>query len=217
MSSLKEITIPLENGTITVKLPTPTTYIYRFLSPNGKSYIGQSKDIPRRIQEHITGVGSKPLLKDLVVYGMNAFNISVLDVLYDDNQETANQREDHFIETLDCIHPAGYNLRLNRDIVPEETTINLNSIKIIAKYTFTGKDGFIYFSVPEFTQLRSYQILMNLGEKKGLAKKRLGTFNYFELKSSRTADLVPDCDLSQSQIYHLTLRYSRGFHIIDCS
>jgi predicted GIY-YIG superfamily endonuclease len=222
------IIIPLENGNIEIQLPTPSIYIYRFLSPSGKAYIGKTADIPRRIQEHLSGKGSKLMIPELIEYGRKEFKIDILEILYDSSKSLANEREDYYIETLDTLSPKGFNQRLNREIVPEhkvlcsgnvlhsENTQDLNKIKITAKYTFTGKDGFIYFSVPEFTQLRSYQILMNLGQKKGLAKKQLGNFNYFELKISRTADLVPDCDLSQSQIYDLTLRYRKGFHIVDC-
>ena len=209
---MSSILIPREDGDIEVKLPTPSTYIYRFTSPHGKSYIGQTKNIPRRIVEHMEGNGSKRLLLDLVEFGRKSFTIEILEVLYDDNQTLANQREDWHIENHDCLSPKGYNLRLNRDIVPEETPIDLNNIKITAKHTYIGKDGFSYFSIPEFTQARSYQILMNLGKKRNLTKKQLGTFNYYELKTSRTADLVPQ------QIYHLTLCYKkRGFHILEIS
>ena len=162
--------------------------------------------------EHLEGNGSKRLLLDLVEFGRKSFTIEILEVLYDCDPSLANQREDWHIENHDCLSPKGYNLRLNRDIVPEETPIDLNNIKITAKHTYIGKDGFSYFSIPEFTQARSYQILMNLGKKRNLTKKQLGTFNYYELKTERTADLV------SPQIYHLTLCYKkRGFHILEIS
>ncbi len=66
------IIIPRLNGDLEIKLPTPNTYIYRFLSPTGKSYVGQTKDIPRRISEHLAGQGSKTLLLDLVEFGRKA-------------------------------------------------------------------------------------------------------------------------------------------------
>ena len=207
---MNSIKIPREDGDIEVKLPTPKTYIYRFTSPHGKSYIGQTKDVPRRLIEHLEGNGSKALLKDLVEFGRKSFTIQILEVLYDDHQTLANQREDWHIEHLDCLSPKGYNLRLNRNIVPESIIPDLNSIKITAKHTYVGKDGFTYFSIPEFTQSRSYQILMNLGKKRNLTQKKLGTFNYYELKTIADSNLVPQ------KIYKLSMAYKNGFRLIEC-
>ena len=62
------ILIQRPSQNIIFKLPE-LTYIYRFCSPTGKSYVGQTKNIPRRISQHLDGEGSKPLLRDLVEYG----------------------------------------------------------------------------------------------------------------------------------------------------
>jgi hypothetical protein len=206
-----------ENGNIKIQLPTPTAYIYRFLSPSGKAYIGQTKDVPHRIIQHINGNGSKLMIPDLVLYGVGAFVISILEILYDGTQENANQREDHYIRTLDTLAPLGYNQRYNSDAV-DLVPVDLNNIKITAKFTFKGKDGFNYFSIPRFTQCRAYQILSNLGKKKNLTQKKLGGFDYYELKThilpqnfaEGNAELVPQ------KIYKLSLAYKHGFRLIEC-
>ena len=203
------IEISTDNGPIKIQLPTPTAYIYQFRSPTGKLYIGQTKDISRRIEQHITGNGSKLLLKDLVLYGVSEFKIDIIEVLYT-NQAHIDEREDYHIRTLDTLAPLGYNQKYNADIIPEEVPVDLNNIQITAKYTFKGKDGFNYFSIPRFTQCRAYQILSNLGKRKNLTQKKLGGFDYYELKTSANAQLIPQ------KIYKLSLAYKHGFRIIEC-
>ena len=203
------IIIPRENGNIEIQLPTPSTYIYKFLSPSGKAYIGQTSDLPTRIEQHLSGEGSKLLIPELIEYGRKAFKIDILEILYDSSKSLADGREDYYIETLDTLSPKGFNQRLNRDIVPECKIQDLNNIKITAKYTFTGKDGFNYFSIPRFTQCRAYQILANLGKRKNLTQKKLGGFDYYELKTHANATLL------EGKVYNLSLAYKHGFRLIE--
>lgn len=202
------IDIATENGKIEIRLPTPSSYIYQFLAPNGKKYIGQTKDIPRRISQHITGTGSTLLLKDLVLYGVGEFVISILEILYDSNQAHVDEREDHFIKTLDTLAPIGYNQRYNKSTV-DEVPVDLNNIQITAKYTFRN-NGFDYFSIPRFTQCRAYQILTNLGKKKNLTHKTHAGYDYYELKT------IADSNLVQHKVYKLSLAYKNGFRLIEC-
>jgi group I intron endonuclease len=206
---MNHIEIPRENGDIKIQLPTPTAYIYRFSSPSGKAYIGQTKDVPHRINQHLSGEGSKLLIPDLIEFGRKAFKIDIIEVLYTD-QAHIDEREDYHIRTLDTLAPLGYNQRYNANIIPEEIPIDLNNIQITAKYTFKGKDGFNYFSIPRFTQCRAYQILANLGKKKNLTQKKLGGFDYYELKTPANAQLIPQ------KIYKLSLAYKHGFRIVEC-
>ena len=78
------ILIQRPSETIELKLPE-LTYIYRFCSPTGKSYVGQTENIPHRISQHLDGEGSKSLLRDLVEYGRKAFTIEILEVLSTDD------------------------------------------------------------------------------------------------------------------------------------
>ena len=75
------LTFPRENGDVEISLPETSIYIYRFLSPNCKSYVGQTKNLQRRITQHLNGEGSKLLLADLVNYGRKEFKIEILEVL----------------------------------------------------------------------------------------------------------------------------------------
>ena len=70
------ILIQRETENIELKLPE-LTYIYRFCSPTGKSYVGQTKNIPRRISQHLDGEGSKSLLRDLVEFGQHRLSPSL--------------------------------------------------------------------------------------------------------------------------------------------
>ena len=79
-------TIKRSTGDIEVKLPQ-LSYIYRFFCRENKmSYVGQTKSVERRLQQHLNGEGSKLLLSDLVEYGRKAFDIEILEVLNGDDQ-----------------------------------------------------------------------------------------------------------------------------------
>ena len=67
---------------IVVKIPEPTHYIYKITNQvSGKSYIGQTINIKRRIFEHLTGEGSKNLLIDITKHGVKKFDFEVLRCL----------------------------------------------------------------------------------------------------------------------------------------
>lgn len=192
----------LSKYNIEITLPDvgPPSYIYRITNTKlNKAYIGQTKDLERRICNHLEGQGSKPLLCDIVKQGIADFKFEVLEQVYN-NVDTV---EDAYIDSLDTLHPNGYNLRTNATIVANGDTIDLNCIPIQAKFCFT-KEELSIFSVGEFTQARAYQLLTNIHsvtETKMIKKKRLFKFNYFELKTHS------DANFEAGKIYDLELKY----------
>ena len=203
------LTFPRENGHVEISLPEASIYIYRFLSPSGKSYVGQTKNLQRRITQHLEGTGSKLLLADLVNYGRKEFKIEILEVLPSDDILFVNQVEDKHIERLDCIYPNGLNLRLNRELAPNGQPVDLTCLEITAKYVFRTKDK-LCFTVGECSQHRSYQKLLNAGTLSNLKKKRKNSFNFFELKLE-----LPTHGTSLSQFifrptvaYEMSIRYN---------
>ena len=95
------ISVQRSSENIELKLPEPMVYIYRFCSPTGKSYVGQTKNLQRRISQHLDGDGRKLLLVDLVEHGRKAFTIEVLEVLTTDDEAMVAHMEDLWIDRLD--------------------------------------------------------------------------------------------------------------------
>ena len=198
---------PSEN--IELQLPE-LTYIYRFCSPTGKSYVGQTKNIPRRISQHLDGEGSKSLLRDLVEFGRKAFTIEILEVLSTDDPKIVASVEDSYIDRLDCIHPLGYNKRTNREPTPNGQPVNLSNIEISAKYVFEA-GGKQCFTIGAASQHRSYQTLCNTGSLPGLTKKRNFGFDFFELRVEPYEYVF-----HPSVIYDMTLKHENGaWHILE--
>lgn len=202
------IIIERPNGAIQLNMPEPITYIYCFRSPNGKHYVGQTNNLPRRISEHLSGQGSKPLLKDLVEYGRAAFDITILEVLTTNDPLIVAYVEDSHIEKLNCLHPNGYNLRLNRDIMPNGESIDISNIQITGKFVYQD-EGKLCFTIGECSQTRSYQTLMNLGQLPELKKKKKFRFSFFEVRVE-----LDDYVFFPCMIYDLTLKHELGKFII---
>jgi hypothetical protein len=201
------MTIIIQRSTesIELKLAEPVFYIYRFCSPSGKSYVGRTKNIQRRISQHLDGEGSKLLLQDLVEYGRKAFTIEILENLKQD--DFLDEVEDLYIKKYDCIHPMGYNKRTNAEPIPNGSPVDLSNIKISAKYVF-DIGGKHCFTVGEASQHRSYQTLQNAGELAGLSKKKNFGFDFFEIKVERgELEYTPG-------VYELTLKFDETFYCV---
>jgi len=203
------ISIQRETEHSELKLPQPMVYIYRFSSPTGKSYVGQTKDLQRRISQHLDGEESKLLLADLVEYGRKAFTIEILEVLTTDDPAMVGMMEDMWIDRLDCITPLGYNKRTNREPTANGEPVDLSNIEISAKYVFecktlhSGKQ--LCFTVGACSQHRSYQTLCNAGELPSLAKKRNFGFDFFELRVQ-----PHEYGFAPSVVYDMTLKHENG-------
>ena len=186
---------------IVVKMPPINHYIYKITNQiSGKSYIGQTRNISRRICEHLSGEGSRPMLIDITKHGVGKFTFEVLRCLYDETNIEA--LEDEYIRVFNSLAPNGYNLRLNAQIEANfddvETTFN-----IPAKFCFTNGIHKV-FSVSEFTQCRAYQVLCNFEARYKSTmcrKKKKGKFRYFEWK------IDSNRDFEKGKIYELNVKY----------
>ncbi len=100
----------MRNTTDADKFPA----IYQILNlQNGKRYVGQAQNIGRRIRQHLclrdAKSGKTRLYNDVLNYGWDAFEWSVLEAV--DDLGWQNERERVWIEVLDsCNKQKGYNM-----------------------------------------------------------------------------------------------------------
>ena len=71
---------------------------------SGRRYVGQSKDIFGRWSQH--SGGAKSDIGAAFAAGPTHFRWQVVEVC---NETLLNERERHWIEHFDCVHPAGFN------------------------------------------------------------------------------------------------------------
>ena len=175
---------------INIVYPTIIGVIYKITNTEtNKCYIGQTKRNPEiRFLEHLTGFGSQDLLKDIVINGISTFKFEILETI-DNKMIDIDALEDTYIQTLNCLHPRGYNRRVNHSISANGEEINLNTIQIEAKYVFEA-NGMKVFSIGELSQSRAFQILTNIilqnTETQKLKLKQLFNFRYIESLSKQT-------------------------------
>jgi hypothetical protein len=181
---------------INVFEPNEHFFIYR-ISGNNKSYVGMTKDIIRRFNEHLCGKGSQLLLHDIVDFGIKAFKFEILAEINADKNIVLDV-EDIYITKFNCLHPLGYNLRMNRSLVTNGET-NPNSFMISAK--FVHANGNVkYFSIGQYTNSRSYQTLLNLPLASCIKEKKKFKYDYIEIS------VETDKVFQINETYELSLR-----------
>ena len=186
---------------IVVKIPPINHYIYKITNQiSGKSYIGQTRNIQRRICEHLSGDGSRLMMIDIAKHGVKKFSFEVLRCIYDEPH--LDHLEDYYIRVFNSLAPNGYNLRLNAQIEANDADVE-TTFHIQAKFVF--KNGIHkVFSVSEYTQARAYQVLTNLKatyQTNMCRKKKKTKFSYFELK------IESNRDFEKGKIYELNVKY----------
>ncbi len=84
-------------------------YIYCLTSPSGKKYIGQTtRSVAKRVEEHGTSKECRILAKAINKYGIERFQIEILDTVENDELDDA---EICLIHTHNTMYPNGYNIR----------------------------------------------------------------------------------------------------------
>ena len=90
---------------------------------NGKTYVGQSNDISRRWDQHLSAsewerYSEKPLYKAFLKYGIENFEFSILEEC---PLEQLNEKEIYWIKKLDSLcHHNGYNINSGGQSPAEE-------------------------------------------------------------------------------------------------
>ena len=86
----------------------------------GRKYVGQSRDINKRLQKHAGGHSNHKIGNAIRRHGWAAFNSEILELCPTD---LLNEREAFWIEIHGCIAPHGFNLTGGGDnrIISDET------------------------------------------------------------------------------------------------
>jgi len=74
---------------------------------NNKNYIGLTTNFDRRIKSHLSGAGSSLIKKDLDIYSLEDFEISILKIIEEESE--AKLLEKTAISEFNCKYPNGYN------------------------------------------------------------------------------------------------------------
>jgi hypothetical protein len=183
-------------------MPQVYGYIYAITNTsNQKVYIGQTKDIKRRIENHLQGKGSMSVLQDIVKQGISTFEFEILHISYIPCDMDA--LEDEEIAKHDCLAPLGYNRRLNRSIEANGEAVDLNNFSIQGKFVFQTDESKC-FTIGEFSQARCYQTLLNIQKNTETSKIKLMKhfkFKYIEFR------IESDISYTVGQTYELNLKY----------
>ena len=98
-----------------------TYSIYKFTSPSGKSYIGQTCDLKRRFASHQKTTGCAAFSNAIKKHGFENFSLEILrcDLTLDES----NYLENKYIIDMGTLSPSGYNLTTGGDnyMASEET------------------------------------------------------------------------------------------------
>lgn len=96
-------------------------YCYKNLI-NNKEYVGQTNNLKRRKKQHIQdsihqhqgheNAYNQPIHCAIRKYGIDNFQISVLQIIDTQNWDDVNKLEEQWIRKKDCLSPKGYNLKI---------------------------------------------------------------------------------------------------------
>lgn len=97
-------------GSITNRNTKPIIGIYKITSPDGKLYVGKSRDIERRFVDY-KGLNSvsKELLNSFIEFGIKNHVFEIIHVCK--NEYKLPELETKYIKEFDCIYPNGFNKR----------------------------------------------------------------------------------------------------------
>ena len=112
-----------------------TFTVYKLVSPNGKSYIGQTNWLEKRFSVHRNSKTRTYLSMAIQKYGFDNFTKTILHegLAIDES----NYYEAKYIEELNTLFPNGYNLRTGGDnSIPCETTRQRMSVAQKARQPF---------------------------------------------------------------------------------
>lgn len=194
-------------------------YIYCYTNRfNGHKYIGQTNNIERRKREHKSTSynPNSTSYNDLVhkkmrEYGYDNFDFEVLEVIYSDDIEIANQQEQFWVAKLDtyCGHGRGYNMDLG-GCQPEHSRVVSKEDIATIKNLLKNKEPFINIQ-QRFNISASFVSAINHGVYYYDEKENYPLCKYYKNDSdyNELINLLVNTDMSLAEISRrLNLGYS---------
>lgn len=90
--------------------------IYKLTAPNGKNYVGQSRNLSERLSNY-KGLRCRTqtkLYNSIIKYGWVNFKVEMLEFLPEEPQEYVDEYERYYIKKFDCV-TTGLNIQLGGD------------------------------------------------------------------------------------------------------
>lgn len=142
----------------------PISGIYKIDFPNGKSYIGQSNDIIRRIREHNCSNSNYPISHAIRKYG-KIITFDLLEQIQPDQKDLMNEREKFYIEYYHTtIKEKGYNISLGgggyKKEIPDKI-IELQKDIINSSYTFKELSEKYEIDITTISKINNGKIYFN--------------------------------------------------------
>ena len=110
---------------------------------NGKSYIGQTRNLKERESAHLGGWSSPPVISAAVrKYGKENFDFVIIESCV--SLEELNSREIYWIKELDCLTPKGYNLKRGGECGGELSETTKKKISISRKGQNCGASNHMF-------------------------------------------------------------------------
>lgn len=188
-------------------------YIYCYTNlVNKKQYIGQTNNLERRKKQHLQDslyqyanrevAYNQPIHAAIRKYGINNFQIDVLEIIDSDNWDEVNKKESQYILEYNTLAPNGYNLKAEgaANVGGNKSKLNENTIQSIIQDL---KNNVSQSQIAETYQIsRSYVADINNGrclkqqnEIYPLQKNRITEDEYLQI-----IDLLKNTHLSMREI-----------------
>lgn len=174
-----------------------------------KSYIGLSKHIEQRWQEHKNGKGNKLLYQDFIIYGINNFSFEIIEEC---PQEQLRQKEEYWINFYNT-YKDGYNQNPGGAVAIQAVE---KTRKIVYCYDLQGNFIKKYNSVSEAEQETK---VPNSNISKAARGERAKAGNY--LWSYENKPFLPSykrtCNFSQRINYNQkkVCQYDKNFNLLN--
>lgn len=188
-------------------------YIYCYTNKiNNKKYIGQTNNLERRKKQHIQdsihkhkgreSAYDQPIHQAIRKYGIDNFEISILEIINTSNWDEVNEKESLYIKEQNTLSPNGYNLKANgmANLGKNKTKLTEDVVKCIIR-DLKNKES-ISKIAEKYNISRSYLSDINNGrclrqenENYPLQQNRITEEEYFEI-----IDLIKNTNYSFRQI-----------------
>lgn len=186
-------------------------YCYKNLI-NGKEYVGQTNNLNRRKKQHIQdsihqhkghqNAYNQPIHNAIRKYGIDNFQIIVLEIIDTENWEQVNKLQENWIRKKDCLSPKGYNLKIqgqanlgkNKTKLDEQTVNNIIQDLKNEKYIPDIAEKY-HISTSYVSDINNGRCLKRLNQQYPLQQNRMTQEEYLEI-----FDLLENTNYSMAKI-----------------